>query len=167
MSTLHVTLPDGVGVDISEYDREPELTETLAHVLGSLGSRAAFVVHSHDGLDELTTTSLNRVSVLASGQVTTRTLDPAELGFAPASLSDLAGGDAFENARITRGILEGRIHGAKRDTVVLNAAAALVAAGRAADLSEGVELAEHSLDSGAAAQALNALIDYSQRYADL
>jgi len=145
----------------------PELTETLAHVLGSLGSRAAFVVHSHDGLDELTTTSLNRVSVLASGQVTTRTLDPAELGFAPASLSDLAGGDAFENARITRGILEGRIHGAKRDTVVLNAAAALVAAGRAADLSEGVELAEHSLDSGAAARALNALIDYSQRYADL
>lgn len=143
-----------------------ELTETLAHVLAGLGSRGAFVVHSHDGLDELTTTGLNRISVLESGQVITRTLDPSELGFAPASLSELAGGDAFENARITRGILEGRVHGAKRDTVVLNAAAALAAAGRAEDLAEGVRLAEHSLDSGAAAEALHALIDFSQRHAD-
>ena len=142
------------------------LTDTLAHVLHGLGSQGAFVVHSHDGLDELTTTGLNRISILKSGQVHTRVLDPAELDFAPASLSELAGGDAFENARITRGILEGQVSGAKRDTVVLNAAAALMAAGRAMDLQEGVKMAGNSIDSGAAVHALDALVDYSQRNAD-
>jgi len=76
----------------------------------------------------------------------------------------LTGGDAFENARITRGILEGQMRGAKRDTVVLNAAAALVAAGKAPALPEGIALANESIDSGSARQALDNLIEYSQRY---
>ena len=92
------------------------------------------------------------------------TLDPAELGFAPAQLEDLQGGDAFENARITRGILEGRLSGPPRDTVVLNAAAALVAAGKTSTLAEGIELARHSIDSGAALRTLDNLVDFSQHH---
>ena len=143
---------------------DPSLTEPLAHVLCNLGSQGAFVVHGHDGLDELTTTGPNRISVLQAGQVHTRVLDPLELGFQQAALIDLAGGDAFENARITRGILEGQGGGAKHDTVVLNAAAALVAAGKASALAEGVEMANESIGMGAALQALDDLIEYSQSY---
>lgn len=143
---------------------DPGLTEPLAQVLLKLGSEGAFVVHGHGGLDELTTTGPNRISVLQGGQVSTRDLDPAELGFEQIKLIDLAGGDAFENARITRGILGGQTDGAKRDTVVLNAAAALVAAGKAATLEEGVRLANESIETGAALRTLDNLIEYSRSY---
>jgi anthranilate synthase/phosphoribosyltransferase len=145
---------------------DPILTEPLAHVLRNLGSQGALVVHGHGGLDELTTTGPNRLSVLKSGEVHTETLDPSELGFQAAALKDLAGGDAFENARITRGILEGQVTGAKRDTVVLNAAAALVAADKAETISDGIELCNESIDSRSALRALDALIEYSQSNAD-
>ena len=143
---------------------DARLTEPLACVLNNLGSQGAFVVHGHGGMDELTTTGPNRVSALEAGQVRTYTVEPETLGFDLAELAELSGGDAFENARITRSILEGQLGGAKRDTVVLNAAAALVAAGKAPGLKEGIELAQESIDSGNAARTLDQLIDYSQQH---
>jgi anthranilate synthase/phosphoribosyltransferase len=139
-----------------------DLTETLARVLGALGSRAAFVVHGSGGLDELTTTGPNRVSELRDGRVSTYTLHPASLGFQPASFADLRGGTPQENALITREILAGSDRGPRRDTVVLNAAAALLAGGKARDLADGVRLANQSLDSGAAQGVLDALVTFSK-----
>jgi len=141
---------------------DPDLTDTLARVLGALGSQAAFVVHGSGGLDELTTTGPNRVSVLRDGQVETRGFDPADLGFSRAHPADLNGGDASENAAIIRGVLSGTLNGARRDVAVLNASAALVAGGQAQTLSEGVRLAEKSLDSGSAQRVLDHLIEFSQ-----
>ncbi|MCC7449503.1 MAG: anthranilate phosphoribosyltransferase [Anaerolineae bacterium] len=143
----------------------PELTEPLANVLCMLGGEAAFVVHGHGGLDELTTTGPNRVSELRNGQVRTYELDPQELGFKPCNPDDLLGGDPQENAVITRGILDGTVDRAKRDVVLLNAAAGIVAGGLADDLLIGIELAAKSIDSGAALAKLNALVEHSQQYA--
>jgi anthranilate phosphoribosyltransferase len=127
-----------------------------------LGGVAAFVVHGADGLDELTTTGPNRVSALRDGRVETVVLDPANLGFPRARLSDLRGGNAEQNAAITHGVLSGAINGARRDVVVLTAAAALVAGGRASTLPEGIRLANQSLDSGAAQLVLVHLIEFTQ-----
>jgi anthranilate phosphoribosyltransferase len=143
----------------------PELTEPLANVLCQLGGEAAFVVHGHGGLDELTTSGPNHVSELRDGQVRSYTLDPQELGFKPASLDNLLGGDPQHNATVTRGILDGTVDSAKRDVVLLNAAAALVAGGKASDLKQGIKLAAESIDSGAALNKLNALVEFSQRFA--
>jgi anthranilate phosphoribosyltransferase len=155
-----LTNPAGASAQVlGVYD--PALTEPLARVLGELGGAAAFVVHSADGLDELTTTGPNRVSRLRSGCVETTTLDPADLGFPRPRLADLQGGSAQENAAITRGILSGVINGPCRDVVVLNAAAALVAGGRAGSLPQGIRLADQSIDSGAARRALDRLIEFS------
>jgi anthranilate phosphoribosyltransferase len=141
---------------------DPALTETLARVLGALGSEAAFVVHGAGGLDELTTTGPNRVSALRDGHVETRTFDPVDLGFSRARPSELRGGDAQENAAITRGILSSKLDGARHDVVVLNAAAALVASGRAQTLPEGIRVARDSLDSGAAGRVLDRLIEFTR-----
>ena len=141
---------------------DPTLTETLARVLGALGSQAAFVVHGSGGLDELTTTGPNRVSVLRDGHVETRTFDPADLGFSRARPADLHGGDAQENATITLEILSGQLNGARKDVVVLNSAAALVAGDQARTLPEGIHLATRSLESGSAQHVLDHLIEFTQ-----
>jgi anthranilate synthase/phosphoribosyltransferase len=148
---------------IGVYDER--LTEPLAQVLGELGSRGAFVVHGHGGLDELTTTGPNRVSRLQKGRVETEMLDPEELGFARAKLEDLLGGTAEENAEITRDILANRQNGPRRDVVVLNAAAALVACGQADDLPAGIKQANQSLDSGAALSVLEKFVEFTQQVA--
>ncbi len=149
---------------IGVYDEQ--LTEPLAKVLAELGSRGAFVVHGYGGLDELTTTGPNKVSRLKDGQVVTETLDPAGLGFGRANPADLLGGTAEENAEITRGILSGRRNGPRRDVVVLNAAAALVAAGKAVDLADGIGQANESLDSGAALAVLDRFVEFTQQVAE-
>jgi anthranilate phosphoribosyltransferase len=92
-------------------------------------------------------------------------LDPARLGFRRADPAELLGGDPEENARITQAVLDGRDQGARRDVVLLNAAAALVAGGAARDLPEGITAAAESIDSGAALRTLRALVDYSNRVA--
>ncbi len=145
---------------VGVYDGE--LTDVLARVLGEMGRRAAFVVHGANGLDELSVTGVNRVSHLRDGQVHTFDLNPAELGLSPATLADLYGGDAVENAAITRGVLAGEIHGPKRDAVLLNAAAALSTECEALDA--GLENARRSLDSGAALHALDSFIAKSRSY---
>jgi len=137
---------------------------TLAHVLKSLGSRAAFVFHSADGLDELTTTSENHLTYFTNGVVHTETLDARELGLERAQRDELRGGTPQENANIARQILRGEEHGAKRDVVMLNAAAALVAGGKANDLKQGLELANDALDSGRAFAAMENLVAMSQGF---
>ena len=134
----------------------PELTETHANVLNNLGSHHAFVVHGNDGLDEITTTTTTRVSELVNGAVKTYTLEPTEFGIPRADAASLVGGTPMENAEITANILNGE-KGARRDIVVLNAAAAIVAGGKAENLETGLELAKDSIDSGKALEKLERL----------
>jgi anthranilate phosphoribosyltransferase len=131
--------------------------EPLAHVLNNLGAEHIWVVHGDDGLDELTTTGASFVAELKDGEVRTFEVMPEDAGIARAELSALIGGDADENAAAIRAVLAGEA-GAFRDIVVLNAGAALVVAGLANDLADGVSKAKHAIDSGAAAQALEKLI---------
>jgi anthranilate synthase/phosphoribosyltransferase len=140
------------------------LVEPIACVLRDLGSESALVTHSADGLDELTTAGPNHLAVLRRGAVTTMTLDPLELGLARADRQALRGGDAEENAQITREILAGA-PGPRRDVVLLNAGMALVAAGVASEIAEGLQLAAEAIDSGRAAQVLAALIAFTQEAA--
>jgi anthranilate phosphoribosyltransferase len=137
-----------------------KLTETIARVLLELGAHSAFVVHGADGLDELSTTGANRVTRLADGAVSTCELDPVDLGIARSRLSDYRGGDPPENAAILRGILRGEA-GPRRDIVVLNSAAVLIAGGAATDWLEGLNMARESIDTGAAQSRLDALVDYT------
>lgn len=131
----------------------PELTELLARCLARLGVRRAWVVHGA-GLDELSPAAPSRVSECREGTVRTFVIQAADAGCAPCAVDDLRGGDAAHNAAIARGVLAGEA-GARREAVVLNAAAALLVAGRAVDLAEGARRARESLDSGAAASVLD------------
>jgi anthranilate phosphoribosyltransferase len=129
----------------------------MAETLGRLGSERAWVVHGSDGLDELTTTGKSFVAALENGKVTTFEVTPEDAGLSRAEPAALKGGDATHNAKALRGVLAGEKN-AYRDIVLLNAAAALVVAGKVSDLKAGVTLAAQSIDSGAAAKALDGLI---------
>jgi anthranilate phosphoribosyltransferase len=131
----------------------------IAEVLQRLGSTACWVVHG-EGLDELTTTGLNMVAALENGVIREFTLDAADAGLPQAQRTDLAGGTPEENAEIMRALFAGR-RGAIRDTVLLNAAAGLVVAGRGASLADGVGLAAAALDSGAAGRVLERLVAFT------
>ncbi len=138
-----------------------DLTELMAEVLLALGAEHAFVVHGADGLDELSTTGQNRVSRLYNGRIETYALDPRELGLPRASLNDFAGGTAEDNAAITRALLQGE-QGPKRDIVLLNAAAALVAGGKTEGLKEGMALAAEAIDSGKALGKMERFVEFSR-----
>jgi anthranilate phosphoribosyltransferase len=142
-----------------------DLTSFLAHVLGELGAKSALVVSGYGNLDELTTTGPNTVSHFQDGKVENYELNPEELGFKGAHISELLGGDAPTNAVILRGILEGNICDAKRDVTLLNAGAAMVAGGKAVTIQDGIGLAQDVVDGGAAVAKLDALIAYTQRVA--
>jgi anthranilate phosphoribosyltransferase len=139
----------------------PELTEMFAHALQLLGTKRAFVVHGHDGLDEISVCSPTRVSELKNGLIRTYDISPEQFFSEPAEPADLLGGSPEENAQITRNILDGE-KGPKRNIVLINAAAALVAAGQAEDLKQGIRIAETAIDEGGAAKKMEALIRYSQ-----
>ena len=130
-----------------------KLTEPLAQVLNNLGVKHAFVVHGEDGLDEMTTTDKTRVSELKDGKVNTYSISAEDLGLVKANKEDLLGGNAEENAKITISILEGE-KGPRRDIVLLNAAAALIAGDKAGDFNEGLKKASEAVDSGAAREKL-------------
>lgn len=140
------------------------LTEPLARVLAELGTHRAFVVHGADGLDEISNTGESQISEVHEGVVRNSRVRPEDFGMPRASIRDLQGGDRDENAEIIRRVLGGE-PGPRRDIVLMNAAAALVAGGRARDLKEGVGRAAHAIDSGAAARKLEALAGLSQRLA--
>jgi anthranilate phosphoribosyltransferase len=134
--------------------------EPLAHVLKNLGSECAFVVHGSDGLDEVTTTGPTTVAALQNGSVRTFEITPEDVGLARSKPEALRGGDAEANAAALKAVLEGK-KGAFCDIAVLNAAAALVVAGKATDLKAGVAMAQKSIDSGEAEGRLDRLIAIS------
>jgi anthranilate phosphoribosyltransferase len=146
---------------------EASLTELLARALGELGVRRAFVVHGVDGLDEISISGETYVAELRAGAVQNYTVVPEDFGLARAPLETLRGRDPKQNAQVIQHILGGHgsqhEHGPRRDIVLANSAAALVAAGRASDFLEGVRLAADSIDSGAARTRLDSLIEFSQR----
>ena len=139
-----------------------ELVRTIAEVLARLGARRAFVVHGAGGLDELSPAGPNLVCEVVDGVVVEREIDPLDLGIARSDPSELRGGLPSENAAALRSVLSGDDRGARRDAVVLNAGGAIAAAGRAADLREGVALAVETIDSGAASERLDALVAFSR-----
>lgn len=150
-----LTNPAGAQVQVlGVYDAA--LTETLANVLKNLGSSHVFVVHGADGLDEITITDKTYVSELVDGQVKSFTIAPEDFGMSRADASTLVGGEAEENARITLDILGGE-KGPRRDIVLLNSAAVIMAGGKAADLAEGIQVAAETIDSGKALEKLELL----------
>lgn len=136
--------------------------EKIARALWELGLRRGFVVHGRDGLDEISTTDETFVAEIQAASVTAKRVRPDDFGIPRAQMADLAGGDAEVNAQLVRSVLEGQF-GPRRDIVLVNSAAALVAASRAKDWLEGMALARKSIDSGAALGKLEALAKFSRQ----
>ena len=139
----------------------PELTEMFAKALKLLGVSKAFVVHGHDGMDEIPTTTLTRVSALHDGTIRSFDLNPLDFFEDFANPKDLKGGGKKENAAITKAVLQGE-KGPRRDIVLLNAGAALLAADMADSIRTGIALAEESIDTGEAFQKLEQLVRFTQ-----
>lgn len=139
----------------------PEWVEPLAHALNDLGSETVWVVHG-EGLDEMTTAGVTQVAALENGKVRRFEVSPDDLGLKRVTTAALKGGDAQHNAQALKDVLAGA-RNAYREIAVLNAAAALVIARRAENLRDGIEIAARSIDSGAAANALERLVVVSNR----
>jgi len=137
-----------------------KLTDLMAQVLCELGTQRAFVVHGADGLDELTITGESKIAEVREGRVLTYYISPEDMGLQRAPIQSLAGGDARKNAEIIREVLQNQ-EGSRKDVVLLNAAAGLVAGGKAKTLREGVETARHSIESGEALKRLDRLVHLS------
>lgn len=163
-----LTNPAGASAQVAGvYDAS--FTELIARALGEMGVKRAFVVHGADGLDEISISGETNVAELRDGTVRSYTIVPEDFGLRRAPLESILGGDAKHNALIIHKVL-GRSpmrheHGPHRDIVRANAAAALVAAGRATDWLDGVRIATESIDSGAARKRLEALVAFSQSVA--
>jgi anthranilate phosphoribosyltransferase len=134
-----------------------EWVEPIAQVLAALGSESAWIVYGAGGVDEITTAGPTKVAALKNGRIETFTVDPGSVGLAISPVEAIRGGDAAYNAAALRALLEGE-QGAYRDTVLMNAGAALIVAGRAATLAEGVALAAASIDEGRAYERLDRLV---------
>jgi anthranilate phosphoribosyltransferase len=155
-----LTNPAGARAQIvGVYD--PALVPTIAEVLARLDARRAFVVHGAFGVDELSPAGPNLVCEVVDGAVHERTIDPLDLGVPRCAPGELRGGSPAENAAAIRAVFSGEERGAKRDAIVLNAAGAIAAGGHAEDLQEGLELAREAVDSGTAAERLDALVAFS------
>ncbi len=155
-----LTNPAGASVLVlGVYDLD--LTDKIALVLNRLGTREAFVVCGKGTFDEISICGPTKVSHLKNHKVSTFQITPEEFGFKRASIEDIIGGDAQENADIVRNILNGE-KGPKREMVLLNGAAAFIAVGRAADFKEGIKLGEDSIDSGKAREKLEKLIEFTR-----
>ena len=141
---------------------ESRWLEVLARVLGNLATVHALIVHGQDGLDEITTTTSTSVYELYKGKINNYQINPRDFGFKEASPEDLQGGDAALNAGILLDVLSGK-PGPKRDIVVLNAAAAIYAADKAASIKDGVKLAVKSIDSGKALKKLKLLKGFAHK----
>jgi anthranilate phosphoribosyltransferase len=137
-----------------------DLVEKVAEALSMLGTHRAFVVHGLDGLDEITITGPTRIAEVRDGSVHSYEVTPEEFGLKSAPLETLSGGDAVENARVVREVLGGE-KSPRRDVVLMNAAAALVAAGKSEHLKDAMALAANSIDSGKASQKLDALVRFT------
>ncbi len=131
--------------------------EPMANVLGNLGCEAAWIVHGADGLDEMTTTGPSFVAELKDAKVTTFEVSPEDAGLGVASPEDLKGGDGAHNAAALRQVMDG-VPGPYRDVTLYNAAGALIVAGKAKDLKQGVEIAAAAIDGGQAKAALDRMV---------
>jgi anthranilate phosphoribosyltransferase len=140
-----------------------DLVEKLAEALSELGLRRALVVHGRDGLDEITISGPSKVAEVRNGNVRVYEVAPGDFGLQRAPLSEIAGGDAQQNAAIIRAILDGE-RSSRRDVVLLNAAAALVAAGHADRIADAVPLAAYAIDSGHARQRLQLLVEFTKKW---
>jgi anthranilate phosphoribosyltransferase len=139
-----------------------ELVDKLAEALSMLGLRRALVVHGSDGLDEITITGPTRIAEVRDGNIRTYEVTPEEFGLERADLNAISGGDAVANAAIIRAVLGGE-QSPRRDVVLLNAAAALVAVGKTDHLADALTLAATSIDSGAAAGKLREIAQFTNR----
>ncbi|MGQ9476808.1 MAG: anthranilate phosphoribosyltransferase [Actinomycetota bacterium] len=156
-----LTNPAGAQFQLLGVGRR-EKAPLIAGALAGMGVRKALVVHGEDGLDEISTASPTLVWEVEDGKIRESRIDPGELGLPPADPGALRGGSAKENARIIReDVLSGK-PGPRRDVAVLNAAAVLYAAGKAADLREGMALAEEAVDSGRAMRKLEMMVEFSR-----
>jgi anthranilate phosphoribosyltransferase len=155
-----LTNPAGASIQVLGVYKE-SLTDTLAKVLMNLGARHCYVVHGMDGLDEITLTTRTRITEAKGSRITSYVVDASDFGVERCRLKDLSGGDAEENARITRDILEGR-ESPRQDLVLVNAAPVFVAAGKAATLQEGVEKGRAVIRSGKAMEKLETLIKWTR-----
>jgi anthranilate phosphoribosyltransferase len=155
-----LTNPAGASRQLVGVPR-PELTELVARSLAQLGAERAWVVHGADGLDEISTTGYTKVSECRDGRVNTFYLHPGDVGIPKSAPEALKGGDAADNAAIARAVLAGESGGA-RDVVLLNAAAALLIAGKAPTLKDGVAMAAVAIDEGRASAALETLVAVSR-----
>jgi len=140
---------------------QPSLTEPLARVLRNLKVKGAFVVWGEDGLDEISITGRTKITQLKEDKINTYYVQPKDFGIKRACLDEIRGGTRQENARIFKDTLEGA-KGPKREIVLINAAACLVAADLAKDLEQGIQIAANSIDSGRAKKKLEALIDFTR-----
>lgn len=157
-----LTNPAGANVQVlGVYNRE--LTPVLAEVLGKLGSRSAFVVYGEGSFDEISITGKTQVSELKDGQVSTYTIEPEDFGLPHANEHDILGGNAQQNADIVLSVLQGET-GGRRNMVLLNAAAALVAAGQAADFQDGITQAAEAIDAGRAMEKLESMKAITNEY---
>ncbi len=138
------------------------LTVKIAGVLKNLGSERAFVVHGLDGIDEITITGNTYISELKDGNVNNYELNPEDFGIERGSIDDIKGGYVAENVKTVFLILKGE-KSARRDIAILNAAAAIICGGAANDFKDGIKKAANSIDSGAALEKLNRLIEYTTR----
>lgn len=157
-----LTNPAGANAQVAGVYADP-LVEKLAGALRMLGLKRALVVHGSDGLDEITITGPTRVAEVRHGQLMLYKVEPEQFGLRRAHLEDISGGNIQENAQIIRDILDGK-KSARRDVVLLNAAAALVAAGKVAAMGEAMPLVAESLDSGAARKRLEALVEFTNNH---
>ena len=137
-----------------------DLTQLLAHVLRNLGTERAMVVHGLDGLDEITTSDRTNITELKGGEITSYYIQPEEYGIKRSGHEELAAKDVEESAQAIKDVLDGH-EGAKRDVVLLNAAAAITVGGAARDMKEGLPLAEQSIDLGRAKDSLRRLVEIS------
>jgi anthranilate phosphoribosyltransferase len=156
-----LTNPAGANTQVIGVYAAP-LTEMLAEALRALGSERALVVHGSDGLDEISISAESKVTELTSGELRTYTVTPEDFGLRRAPLAAIRGGDARQNRAMILEVLNG-VRGPRRDIVLLNAAAALVASSRVSDFTEGVRLAAEAIDSGKAKAKLERLIEFTNQ----
>jgi len=156
-----LTNPAGAEVQVLGVFRK-DLPGVMAEVLGKLGCRRALVVHGEDGMDEITTTGKSHVADWQDGRVRQYTVHPEDFGIPVGTIDEIRGGTADENARIILELFEGK-KGGKRDIVLLNAGAALHAAGSADTIEKGIELARQAIDDGKAMEKLQAMVRHSNR----
>lgn len=142
---------------------EERLIDIVANVLKNLGVKHSLVVYGSDGLDEISISAPTHMAEINNGEINRFILSPEDVGLTTAKKSEIVGGDALENASITLGILKGEIQGAKRDIVLFNSGAALYVCGKADNIEAGVRMAREAIDSGAALEQLNKLVEFTNR----